>query len=159
MVRYVGNWLNCQAQKVMISGTKSSRRPVTSYVLQESLMGPARFNLLISDPHDGKRVHPQHLCRRHRMGRNCQHIKGVCSHSGVLNRLEKRTTSSSMEGNNALFPQAPTATKTLAPAPNTMAFEMFDSCYFFLKDLGKQLFKEQLATQDPAFLGIHYNTE
>lgn len=47
-----------------------------------------------------------------------------------------------MEGNNALLLQAPSATKTLAPVPTTAANELLDSCYFFLKDLGKQLSKE-----------------
>lgn len=48
MVRWVENWLNWQTQRVLISGTMSSWRPVTSCVPQESIL----FNLFINDLDD-----------------------------------------------------------------------------------------------------------
>ncbi|KAK4830996.1 LOW QUALITY PROTEIN: hypothetical protein QYF61_014567 [Mycteria americana] len=53
MIKWVENWLGCQAQRVMISGAKPSCLPVTSGVFLRSVQGPILIDVLVSDLDDG----------------------------------------------------------------------------------------------------------
>jgi len=97
--RWIANWLNGQAQSVVISGTKSSWKPVTSNVPQGSILGLILFTIFINDLGGGAECTLSKFADDTKLGVVADMPEGPVTTQRDIDRLEKRADRNLMRFN------------------------------------------------------------